>query len=66
MTDRHRLSVYSGTAWGELYDLAEDPLELYNLWDQPAWAGLRSALTERLLRAMLDNADTVPKPTRFA
>ena len=66
VTERHRLSIYRATPWGELYDLHEDPLELRNLWDAPEAAGLRRELTERLLREMMDNFDTLPKPTRFA
>lgn len=66
VTDRHRLSIYRATGWGELYDLADDPLELRNLWDDPAAAALRGELTERLVREMMDNADTLPQPTRFA
>jgi len=66
VTEHHRLSLYQAADWGELYDLAEDPFELNNLWERPEAAGLRAALTERLLRAMLENADTLPKPTRFA
>ncbi|MEO8859635.1 MAG: sulfatase-like hydrolase/transferase [Burkholderiaceae bacterium] len=66
ITERHRLSIYRATDWGELYDLTEDPLELRNLWDEPQAASLRSALTERLMREMMDNFDTLPRPTRFA
>ena len=66
VTDRHRLSIYRATGWGELYDLTDDPLELRNLWDEPAAAKLRSKLAERLVREMMDNVDTLPKPTRFA
>lgn len=66
VTERHRLTVYGATQWGELYDLVEDPKELRNLWSEPSAAGLRSALTECLLRALMDNVDTEPRPTRFA
>ncbi len=66
VTARHRLSLYQATGWGELYDLAEDPFELHNLWERPEAAGLRARLTEALLRAMLEHADTLPRPTRFA
>jgi arylsulfatase len=66
VTDRHRLSVYGGTDWGELYDLAEDPLELDNLWAQPRAAALRAALVERLAREMMETDDVLPRPTRFA
>jgi len=66
LTQRHRLTLYRATPWGELYDLQEDPHELRNLWDVPGAAGLRAALTEQLLRTMLDHVDTCPAPTRFA
>jgi len=32
MTDRHRLTLYTGTDFGERYDLQHDPLERDNLW----------------------------------
>lgn len=63
VTDRYRLSLYDGVPWGELYDLREDPQELVNLWDDKA---LRGALSEELGRAMIENADTSPYPTRIA
>lgn len=66
VTDTHRLSVYQGIAWGELYDLVDDSLELHNLWDDPGAAALRGALTERMAREMIALGDTLPKPTRFA
>jgi hypothetical protein len=66
VTETHRLSVYQGIAWGELYDLVGDPLELHNLWDEPAASGLKGALTERMAREMIALYDTLPRPTRFA
>ncbi len=66
VTERHRLSLYDGAAWGELYDLAEDPHELTNRWADPACAGTRSALSEQLARAMIEHSDTHPYPTGLA
>ena len=66
VTDRHRLSLYGGTGWGELYDLHDDPHELVNLWDDPGAAGLRSSMLERLAREMMDTDEVLPRPTRFA
>ena len=63
---RHRLTVYDGQPWGELYDLREDPFELHNLWDETASQALRGQLMERLARAMLSAADTSPYPTASA
>jgi len=66
VTERHRLSLYDGVEWGELYDLAGDPHELDNLWDDPQSAGLRAALTERLARTMVAHSDTNPYPSGLA
>jgi len=59
-TTRHRLSIYDGVAWGEMYDLAEDPHEMRNLWNESAYGGLRSELVSELAYAMLDCVDTSP------
>ncbi len=40
VTARHKLTVYRGRAWGELFDLEADPGELRNLFDV---AGARGA-----------------------
>ena len=36
-------------SYGELYHLEEDPDELYNLYDDPAHAGARGAMVERMM-----------------
>jgi arylsulfatase A-like enzyme len=63
---RYRLSVFHGTGWGELYDLQSDPGEFDNLWDNPAHAKTRAALTEKLLLTEIEHIDRVPLPTRRA
>ena len=63
VTSRWRLTVYASVAWGELYDLDNDPLEFCNLWSDPAHAGLRGELVETLLRRMIDLSDTSPLAT---
>jgi len=60
VTAGHRLSIYSGVAWGELYDFASDPGECTNLWDDAGSAGLRAALTEQLVREMMDLSERSP------
>jgi arylsulfatase A-like enzyme len=62
----HRISVYDGVEWGELYDRSTDPEELNNLWDVPAHQSLRAAMTERMLRHMIALAETSPYPTQIA
>ena len=61
--DRYRMTVMSGSGFGELYDLASDPGEFDNLWDKPEHAGLKARLMERLLQLEIEHTDTVPYPT---
>ncbi|WP_334160414.1 sulfatase [Achromobacter insolitus] len=65
-TPRHRLSVYADAAWGELYDLREDPHELRNLWDDPAAGSLRAELLLELSRSMIRHAESSPHPSAIA
>lgn len=65
-TATHRLSVYEGQDWGEIYDLVRDPDENHNLWSQPGSAGLRQELLHRLALAMIRYSDTSPHPTALA
>jgi len=37
-----------------------------NLWDEPASAGIRHELTERLVQKMMDMAERSPRPTHTA
>lgn len=63
---RHRISIYDGVPWGELYDRRDDPEELDNLWHEPKGAPLRAEMTEKLARTMIDLQETSPYPTRIA
>ena len=49
MTERYRFTWYVGQPYGELFDLQEDPRELYNLWSDPGYKEIRSELTAALL-----------------
>ncbi|MEE8333151.1 MAG: sulfatase/phosphatase domain-containing protein, partial [Alphaproteobacteria bacterium] len=60
ITNSHRLTVYSCAEWGELYDLAADPNEFDNLWDDPGSAALKADLLEQLARKLMDLADPSP------
>ena len=62
----HRISIYDGQPWGELYDLRSDPLELRNLWNDPASQALRSQLMAELAYAMLRQTNTSPYPLASA
>jgi len=61
-----RLSVHDGAGWGELYDLANDPGEFVNLWDDPAAAPEKNRLMEKLARAEIAHVDRSPLPTALA
>ncbi|WP_322469704.1 sulfatase-like hydrolase/transferase [Hydrogenophaga sp. SNF1] len=65
LTERHRLSVYQGESWGELYDHHQDPGETHNLWEAPGHRDTQSQLMQQLLRKMLAAVDTSP-PARYA
>jgi arylsulfatase A-like enzyme len=64
--ERHRVSVFHGTGWGELYDLKDDPGEFDNLWDDPSKTAIRARMTEKLLLAEIEHIDRAPLPTRRA
>jgi arylsulfatase A-like enzyme len=66
LTRRHRLSLYDGADWGELYDRDADPLERHNLWDSSAHAGVRADLMTGLARRMLSLVDESPWPQALA
>ncbi len=66
ITERYRLSFYKDQDWGELYDLADDPNETHNLWDDPAHTAVRDDLIHALANEMLAVADTSPRAWRTA
>ncbi|GAB2900529.1 sulfatase-like hydrolase/transferase [Paralcaligenes sp. KSB-10] len=61
-----RVTIYDGANWGELYNLAEDPNELNNLWSDSSSACLRAKMLEKLAYMMLNHVDTSPYPTALA
>jgi arylsulfatase A-like enzyme len=62
----HRITMYDGQPWGELCDLRSDPLELRNLWNDPASQALRAQLMAELACAMLRQTNTSPYPLASA
>src|SRR5215831_1974759 len=66
MTPEWRLTYYDGFAFGELYNLVDDPLEHRNLWNVPEAQGRRAVLSEQLLRTMIDQQDRSPLPEYLA
>ena len=58
VNDRYKLTVYRGAAYGELFDLQQDPGELTNRWDDPAYAGIKSALLLEFVQAEIEREPT--------
>ncbi|MFV0332472.1 MAG: sulfatase [Tropicimonas sp.] len=50
---RHKIAIYHDVGAGELFDLAEDPGELNDLWDSPGHAALKADLVLRHFSAMM-------------
>jgi uncharacterized sulfatase len=59
--ERYKLTVYYGREYGELFDLRDDPGEVDNLWDNPAFSALRAGLTTKLLFAEMGK-EPLPMP----
>jgi arylsulfatase A-like enzyme len=51
VNERYKITVYFNRNYGELFDLETDPDEVNNLWDDPGYADLKSALVLKLLYA---------------
>ena len=57
-----KLTVECLSGDGELYDLADDPNEMNNLYDRPHAHGLRQQLEELLAKRPDDIIHPLPKP----
>ena len=61
-----RLSIYLGKCQNELFDLANDPGEMVNLWDDAKYQEVKARLVERLAELEIAAGDRVPLPTAQA
>jgi arylsulfatase A-like enzyme len=65
-TRTHKCTFELGSGAGELYDLADDPQEMVNRFDDPAYAAVRREL-EALMRARPGPVrDPLPMPVGMA
>jgi arylsulfatase A-like enzyme len=62
VTPRWRLTITHGDDWGELYDLANDPHEMDNLFEDPVHRAVRGELMEKLAYRQMELADRSPLP----
>ena len=58
VTDRFKITVYRSAAYGELFDLHQDPAELHNGWDDPAYAEVKSRLLLQFVQAEIQREPT--------
>jgi arylsulfatase A-like enzyme len=61
VTRRHRLTVYMGKDYGELFDLQQDPGEHRNLWDDPSAAPVKNELRTALLDEIMRTDPNLPR-----
>jgi arylsulfatase A-like enzyme len=61
VTQRYRLTVYSGEEYGELFDLHEDPYEENNLWSDPTQKQLCDNLQKQLLHKLIETDISLPR-----
>lgn len=66
VTDQWRYTIYKDQDWGELYDLANDPGETRNVWDEPSAASAKAELGLRLNHMLTSLMDESPRATRRA
>jgi arylsulfatase len=59
-TATEKIVVHHGAEPGELYDLAADPAEFVNLWDNPAHTPLKARLLKDLSDRLAYTADPLP------
>ena len=57
----YKLVCYHDRAQGELFDLAEDPGEFDNRWDDPSYSAVRFALLKQNFDALAQAVDIGPK-----
>jgi arylsulfatase len=60
-TERHKIVVYHSRNEGELYDLANDPNETVNLWNDSRCTALKAELLVRLSDRMAETVDPLPE-----
>ena len=60
-TDRHKLVAFHGCDAGELYDLAADPDETHNLWNEPEHLSTQGRMLKLLCDRMAETCDPLPE-----
>jgi len=63
VTQRYRITITQDDAYGELYDLQNDPNEIENLFDDMDHRDVRAGLMEKLAYRQMELADRSPLPS---
>lgn len=66
VTNQHKLTVYPGEEYGELFDLAGDPRELNNRWDDAEYAETKDRLHREFLERLVTQEGAVPSRRNVA
>ncbi|HEX7066347.1 MAG TPA: sulfatase/phosphatase domain-containing protein, partial [Bacillales bacterium] len=53
VNERYKITIYYNQTYGELFDLEEDPHEVNNLWENPAYRDLKESLLLKYIWAEL-------------
>ena len=61
ITEEYKLTIYPGEEYGELFDLANDPEELHNRWDDPDYATVKNRLTAEVLSDYVLQDGAIPR-----
>ena len=61
ITERYHLTTYIGESYGELFDLENDPCQLYNLWDSPEHRETKRDLLVLLMKRFAETDSTLPR-----
>jgi len=64
-TKNHKLVVFAGENYGELYDLDADPHELNNLYFDLSYSEIKAQLFEKLCHRMILDQDPLPERKAF-
>ncbi|MFB9327807.1 sulfatase [Paenibacillus aurantiacus] len=64
-TDDDKLIVFEGEAYGELYDLEQDPQERRNRYFDPVYREKKQQLMEKLVQRMMGSRDPLPPRKSF-
>ena len=58
ITERYKITVYRNAAYGELFDLEDDPGERCNRWGDPTYASVKAELLLKFVQAEIQREPT--------